>query len=190
MARPHRYCLFWSQCCGWNSPTGSYYKCKMDFNINHQGTMRGSLLLTSTRRYPTQPRPYSEIKGRERGKFVDLGLCFYWGTRVGCLGFSWFHSLLVNLKPKGENSEKAKAPHSNTLAWKIPWTEEPGRLESMGLLRVGHDWTTSLSLFPFMHWRRKWQPTTVFLPGEFQGPGSLVGCRLWSHTELDTTEAT
>ena len=51
------------------------------------------------------------------------------------------------------------APHSSTLAWKIPWMEEPGRLQSMGLLRVGHDWATSLSLFTFMHWRRKWQPT-------------------------------
>ena len=69
--------------------------------------------------------------------------------------------------------------HSSTLAWKIPWTEEPGRLQSMGLQRVGHDWVTSLSLFTFMHWRRKWQPTPVFLPGESQGWGSLVGCRLW-----------
>ena len=41
-----------------------------------------------------------------------------------------------------------------------------------------------------MHWRRKWQPTPVFLPGESQGQGSLVGCRLWGCTELDTTEAT
>ena len=71
------------------------------------------------------------------------------------------------------------APHSSTLAWKIPWTEEPGRLQSMGSLRVGHDWATSLSLFSFMHWRRKWQPAPVFLPGESQGRGSLVGCRLW-----------
>ena len=86
--------------------------------------------------------------------------------------------------------EKAMAPHSSTLAWKIPWTEEPGRLQSMGLLRVGHDWVTSLSLFTFMHWRRKWQPTPVFLPGESQGQGSLVGFRLWGHTESDTTEAT
>ena len=66
------------------------------------------------------------------------------------------------------------APHSSTLAWKIPWTEEPGGLQSMGLLRVGHNWATSLSLFTFMHWRRKWQPTPVFLPGESQGRGSLV----------------
>ena len=86
--------------------------------------------------------------------------------------------------------EKAMATHSSTLAWKIPWTEEPGRLQSMGSLRVGYDWASSLSLFTFMHWRRKWQPTPVFLPGESQGRGNLVGCCLWGCTELDTTEAT
>ena len=53
----------------------------------------------------------------------------------------------------------------------------------VGSLRVGQDWATSLSLFTFMHWRRKWQPTPVFLPGESQGWGSLVGCHLWGHTE-------
>ena len=45
-----------------------------------------------------------------------------------------------------KDSEKAMAPHSSTRAWKIPWTEEPGGLQSMGSLRVGHDWVTSLSL--------------------------------------------
>ena len=44
--------------------------------------------------------------------------------------------------------------------------------------------------FTFMHWRRKWQPTPVFLPGESQGLGSLVGCCLWGRTESDTTEVT
>ena len=73
---------------------------------------------------------------------------------------------------------------------KIPWTEEPGGLESMGFRRVGHDSATSLSLFILMHWRRKWQPTPVFLPGESQGRGCLVGCCLWGRTESDTTEAT
>ena len=68
--------------------------------------------------------------------------------------------------------------------------EEPGKLRSMGLLRVGHDWATSLSLFTFMHWRRKWQPTPVFLPGGSQGWGSLLGGRLWGRTESDTTEVT
>ena len=86
--------------------------------------------------------------------------------------------------------EKAMAPHSSTLAWKIPRTEEPGGLQSMELQRVGHDWASSLSLFTFTHWRRKWQPTPVFSPGESQRWGSLVGCRLWGRTELDTTEAT
>ena len=71
-----------------------------------------------------------------------------------------------------------------------PWTEEPGRLQSMGSLRVRHDWATSLSLFTFMHWRRKWQPTLVFLPGESQGQRSLMGCCLWGCTESDTTEVT
>ena len=45
-------------------------------------------------------------------------------------------------------------------------------------------------LFTFTHWRRKWQPTPAFLPGESQGRGSLLGCRLWGRTESDTTEAT
>ena len=81
------------------------------------------------------------------------------------------------------------APHSSTLAWKIPWTEEPGGLQSMGSLRVGHDWATSLSLFTCMHWR-EWQPTPVFLRGESQGRRSLVGCHVWGRTESDTTEAT
>ena len=82
------------------------------------------------------------------------------------------------------------APHSSILAWKIPWTEKPGGLQSMGSQRVGSDWATSLSLFTLMHWRRRWQPTPVFLPGESQGQRSLVGCRLWGCTESDTTEAT
>ena len=77
------------------------------------------------------------------------------------------------------SSHQVLAPHSSTHAWKIQWTEEPGRLQSMGSLRVGHDWATSLWLFTLMHWRRKWQPTPVFLPGESHGQRSLVGCRLW-----------
>ena len=86
--------------------------------------------------------------------------------------------------------EKTMAAHSSTLAWRIPWTERPGGLQSMGSLGVRHDWATPLYFFTFMHWRRKWQPTPVFLPGESQGRGSLVACHLWGLTELDTTEAT
>ena len=98
------------------------------------------------------------------------------------------HFLLQRIFPtQGSNlsllrcRQKAMAPRSSTLASQILWTEEPGRLQSMGSLGVGHNWETSLSLFIFMHWRRKWQPTPVFLLGESQGWGSPVGCRLWGH---------
>ena len=85
-------------------------------------------------------------------------------------------------------SEKAMATHSNTLAWKTPWTEEPGGLQSMGSLRVRHDWATSLSFFTSMHWRRKWQPTPVLLPGKPHGQWSLVDYSPWGCKESDTTE--
>ena len=85
---------------------------------------------------------------------------------------------------------EAMAPRCSTLAWKIPWMDEPGGLQSMRSLRVRYDWANSLSLFTFMYWRRKWQPAPVFLPGESQGWGSLVGCHLWGHTESDVTEVT
>ena len=75
--------------------------------------------------------------------------------------------------------EKAMAPHSSTLAWKTTRMEEPGRLQSMWLLGVGYDWVTSLSLLSFMHWRRKWQPTPVFLPGESHGQRRLEGFSPW-----------
>ena len=103
-------------------------------------------------------------------------------SRVKPSSFKVHFCHLLAVKP-----EKAPAPHSRTLAWKTPWTEEPGGLQSMGSLRVGRDWATSL--FTFMHWR-KWQPTPVSLPGESQGRGSLVGCRLWGRTESDMTEVT
>ena len=116
-----------------------------------------------------------------------------------CLSFSLLTPLCfaqVFKKPLGFQrshssfqSFYAMAPHSSTLAWKIPWTEEPGRLQSMGSLRVGHDWANSLWLFTFIHWRRKWEPTPVFLPGESQGWRNLLGCRLWGRTESDTTGA-
>ena len=81
------------------------------------------------------------------------------------------------------------ATHSSTLAWKIPWTEEPGRLQSMGSLSQ-----TRLSDFTFtFHFHaleKKMATPLVFLTGESQGRGSLVDCRLWGRTESDTTEAT
>ena len=89
-----------------------------------------------------------------------------------------------------------------SLEWRRQWYPTPvllpgnpmdggvGRLQSMGSLRVGHDWTISLLLFTFMHWRRKWQCTPMFFPGEFQGQESMVGWCLWGHTESGTTEVT
>ena len=104
--------------------------------------------------------------------------------RITCRGLVCLNSaamVLLRIILSSGTPEKAMAPHPSTLAWKIPWTEDGG-LKSMGLLRAGHDWATSLSLFTFMHWRRQWQPTPVFLPGESQGQGGLVGCRLWGRT--------
>ena len=98
--------------------------------------------------------------------------------------FTLFFSFIALTK------EKAMAAHSSTLVWRIPWMEERGRQQSMGSRGVRHDGVTSLSLFTFLHWTRKWQPTPVFLPGDSQGRGSLVGCRLGGCTESDTTEAT
>ena len=78
------------------------------------------------------------------------------------------------------------ATHSSTLAWKIPWTEWAA---VHGVAKSRTRLSDFTLLFTFMHWRRKWQPTPVFLPGESQGRGSLVGSHLWGHTESDTTEA-
>ena len=118
---------------------------------------------------------------------VDAETFDWWFTMFSLECFSEFHRYIFyncDLRIKGhldKVTEKAMAPHSSTLAWKIPWAEEPGGLQSTGSQRVGHDWATSLSLFTFMHWRRKWQPPPVFLPGESQGRQSLVGCCLWGH---------
>ena len=71
--------------------------------------------------------------------------------------------------------EKEMATHSNVLAWRIPGTGEPGGLPSMESHRVKHDWATLLSRFTFMHWRRKWQPTPMFLPGKSHEQRNLVG---------------
>ena len=94
--------------------------------------------------------------------------------------------------------EKERAIHSSTIAWKIPWTEEPGRLQSTGSQRVGQDWATSLFHFYCMYvfgswvrkipWRRKWQSTPVLLLGKSHGQRSLVGYSLWGGKESDMTE--
>ena len=74
-----------------------------------------------------------------------FGFIIYLGAIIkSCFVHKISYGYLRNLE---RISEKAMAPHSSTLAWKIPWMEEPGRLQSTGSLRVGHDWETSLSLF-------------------------------------------
>ena len=85
---------------------------------------------------------------------------------------------------------KALAIHSSTLAWKIPWMEDPVGYSPWG--REESDTTEQLHFhfFTFIHWRRTWQPTPVFLLGEFQGWGNLVGCCLWDCTESDMTDVT
>ena len=74
-------------------------------------------------------------------------------------------------------TEKAMAPYSSTLAWKIPWAEEPGGLQSMGSLGVRHDWATSLSLFTFMPLEKEMAAHSSVLawriPGT-RGPGGLT----------------
>ena len=125
--------------------------------------------------------------------FICSTLLLYFGLWIFSLHFLlWTYklfSIFFNLLVNTINGEGNGTPLQYSCL-ENPWTEEPGRLQSMGSLKVGHDWATWLLLFSFMHWRRKWQPTPVFLPGESQGWQSLVGCHLWGSTESDTTEVT
>ena len=118
--------------------------------------------------------------------FLIASLGFYMYSNVICKHWQFCFFFFSNLNSfsfflwlpwLGLPMEKAMALQSSTFAWKIQWTEKPGRLHTMGSLRVRHDWATSLSLFTFMHWRRNWQPPPVFfLPGESQGRWRLMGC--------------
>ena len=92
------------------------------------------------------------------------------------------------------HSEKAMAPHSSTLAWKIPWMEEPGGLQSMGSLRVGHDWATSLSLFHFHALEKEMAIHSSVLAWRIPGagePGGLMsmGSRRVGHDWSDLAAA-
>ena len=72
-------------------------------------------------------------------------------------------------------TEKAMAPHSGTLAWKLPWMEEPGRLQSMRSLRVGHNWATSLSLFHFPALEKEMATHSSVLAWRIPGTGEPGG---------------
>ena len=120
------------------------------------------------------------------GEIMETVRVYFLGSKNHCRWWlqPWNEKMLTPWKVSCDQPtqpEKAMASHSCILTWKIPWMEEPGRLQSMGSLRVGHDWATSLSLFTFTHWSRKWQSIPVFLPGESQGQGSMVGCRMELH---------
>ena len=82
------------------------------------------------------------------------------------------------------------ATHSSTLTWKLPWMEEPGRLQSTGVTKSQTQLSDFTFTFHFHALEKEMAITPVFLPGESQGRGRLVGCRLRGHTESDTTEAT
>ena len=109
---------------------------------------------------------------RAATKMAKICLCC---KIAGLVGDSDNFLVLVSVTPKGlpvvywsfffgiwsclwVTLEKAMAPHSSTLAWKIPWMGEPGGLQSTGSWRVRDDWATSLALFTFMHWRRNGNP--------------------------------
>ena len=96
--------------------------------------------------------------------------------------------------------------HSSILAWRIPWTQKPGGLQSIGSPRVGHNWSDSAinnlpavqetlerGVDPWVRktpWRRAWQPTPVFLPGESPGQCNLGGYSSEGSKESDMTEVT
>ena len=96
--------------------------------------------------------------------------------------------------------EKAMAPHSSTLAWKIPWTEEPGGLQSKdrgawwaavhGVAKSQTRLSDFTLTFHFQALEKEMATHSSVLAWRIPGTGSLVGCRLWGCTELDTTEAT
>ena len=167
-------------------------------------------LASNTREGNGNPLQYSCLANpMDRGAWWAAvhGIARSW-TRLSDFTFSFhFHAL-----------EKEMATHSSVLAWRIPGTGEPGGLPSMGLHRVGHDWSDlaaaaaasntgflggsdSKKIYlqcgrpgfdPLMRkipWRREGQPTPVFfLPGEFFRQRSLVGYSPWGRKESETTE--
>ena len=157
----------------------------------------------------SQSPPGSSVHGISQARLLEwVAISFsrgsFWPrdqTQVSCIAdrFStvWVTSLLTYLltiiwyyRYLGTckcSSEKAMAPHSSTLAWKIPWTERPGRLQSMGLLRVGHDWAISLSLFTFHELEKEMATHSSVLAWRIPGtgePGGLPSMGLHSQTWL------
>ena len=129
-----------------------------------------------------------EVKGKEeRERYIQLNAEF---QRIARRGKKAFFS--DQCKEIQEN--KRMGTNGTPLQYSCLENPMDGGAWWAAVQGVAQSWTRPsdflLSLYTFMHWRRKWQPTPVFLPGESQGRGSLVGCHLWGRTELDMTEAT
>ena len=80
--------------------------------------------------------------------------------------------------------------HPGLMSFRMDWVY---LFAAQGILKSFlqyHSSKASILWCSAFFWRRKWQPTPVFLPGESQGRGSVAGCRLWGHTESDMTEVT
>ena len=158
--------------------------------------------------WATEPN-WTEVKG-----FRDCSVKGDCKSQTQCPSFLHWMAFLWDLIPDKTSWEKAMAPHSSTLAWRIPETEEPGGLLSMGSHRVRHDWRDLAAAAaaarllggsdgkasaynagnrfnPWVGkipWRRIWQHTPGLLPGKYHGQRSLVGYSPWGHKESDMTE--
>ena len=124
-------------------------------------------------------------------------ILLFWLLAWACIWVTlfslWYTSLLNPWHPIFVSlcyiMEKAMAPHSSTLAWKIPWMEEPGRLQSMGSL--SRIWLSDFTFtFPFHALEKEMAAHSIVLAWRIPGMGEPGGCRLWGRTESDTTEAT
>ena len=123
------------------------------------------------------------LPGKSHGQRSLVG-CSPWGRKESDMTERLHFHFSLSCTGEGNGSPLPCSCLENPRDGEAWW------LPSMGLHKVRHDGATSLSPFTSMHWRRKWQPTLVFLPGESQGWWSLAGCRLWGRTESDTTEVT
>ena len=126
-------------------------------------------------------RFYFSLKGFYKGKPVKILILFSVESLITALIIS---ECVIYYNGEGNGTPLQRSCLENPMDGGAWWAAVHGAAKSQTWL------SDFLSLFTFLHWRRKWQPTPVFLPGESQGRGSLVGCRLWGRTELDTTEAT
>ena len=126
---------------------------------------------------------------RKRGGLLPHKVWACRHTRVCVHKLQYKYNAVINQQAFWDHSQTGKINQPLSYPGKSHGRRSLAGCSPRGL-RVRLDWATSLSLITVTHWRRKWQPTLVFVPWESQGRGSLVGCHLWGCTESDTTEAT